>query len=103
MERTISDKVNGDIKSFNDNLTNVVLESALEVGEKATKENRGKLSTTTKDLIRKRCIIVIKTRRDKVEVAELSKTFNKRKTNDTRNYNMKKIEETLKKGNKYEA
>ena len=42
--------MNGTIE-LNDNLTNVVLESALEVGT---------LSTATKDLIRKRNRIVIK-------------------------------------------
>ena len=33
--------------------TNVVLESVLEVSEKTPKESSGKLSTVTKDLIRK--------------------------------------------------
>ena len=39
---------------------------------------------------------MIKTIRDKLEVVELSKTINKRKTNEIRSYNMKIIEKTLK-------
>ena len=35
------DKMNGNIKSLNDNQTNVVIVSALEVGGKAPKENSG--------------------------------------------------------------
>ena len=54
------DEMNGNIKSLNDNITNVTLESVLTVSGKAHKENRGKLSTATKDVIRKRSSMVIK-------------------------------------------
>ena len=91
------DEENGDIKSLNDNLTNIVFESALVVGGKAPKENNGKLSAATKEIIRKRCRMVIKTGRDKIELVEQSKTINKRKTDDIRKYNMKMNKDTLKK------
>ena len=42
--------------------------------------------------------MTIRTARDKIEAAEISKTINKRKTNDVRKYNMEKIEESLKQG-----
>ena len=45
---------------LNDNLTNVVVESTLEIGGRAPKENSEKLSTVTKDLIRKCCRMDIK-------------------------------------------
>ena len=79
-----------DIYNLNDNLTNVILESALEERGKALNENIGNLSTTTKGLKRKRNKI-----RNKIEVVELSNIINKRKTNDIQKYNMKIIEETL--------
>ena len=72
------DEMNGRIESLNDNLTNVVLESA---SGKASKENSSKRLTVTKDLIMKHNRMVLKTIQDKIEVVELSKTIYKRKTN----------------------
>ena len=68
--------MNGDVECLNDILTNVVLESALDVGGKVPKESKRKLTTTTKDLIRKCCRMVMKTRWDTIEVVELFKTIN---------------------------
>ena len=59
-----------------DSLTDVVLESTLEVGGKAPKENNRNLSTATKHLIRKRSRMVIKTIREKIGAVEMSKTTN---------------------------
>ena len=38
------DELNGDLENLNDNLTNVISESALEVGGKALKVSSGKNS-----------------------------------------------------------
>ena len=73
--------------SLNDTLTNVVLESTLEVCEKAPKGNSEKVPTATKHLVRKRNTMVIQ--RDKINVVESSKTI--QKNNDIPKYNMKRM------------
>ena len=53
--------MNGNIKTLNDNLMNEDFDSAPEVGGKTYKEISNKLSTPTRDLIRKRKRKALKT------------------------------------------
>ncbi len=57
-----------------------------------------KLSQKTKDLIKKRKNMRVKTRRDEKDLVELTKLINSKKVRHIRNFNMEQIEETLKKG-----
>ena len=86
------------IEEMNDNFTKIVIEESLRVAGKFGKNTRSKLSEETKDLLKKRRNMVVRTDRDKIEAAELSKTINKKKNQDIRNFNMSKIEETLRNG-----
>ena len=94
----LNDEAENDKDEMNNNLTKILIESALEVGGKVKSKVSGKLSQNTKDLIQQRKDMRIKTTRDKVELAELSKTINKRKIQDIRKFNVAKVEEALRKG-----
>ena len=94
----LSEEMEDDIDTFNENIIKVTKETASEVGGKIQREEQGKLSQRTKDLIKKRKELKVSTRRDEIELAELSKTINKQKTHDKRTYNLTKIEETLRTG-----
>ena len=94
----LSDEVGEDKEIMNENITTIIHESALEVGGRVPKRNQGKLSQNTKNLIKKRMELKMKSRRDEIELAELSKTINKEITQDIRKYNQSKIEDALKNG-----
>ena len=79
------------IDTFNENIIKITKETASEVGGKIQREEQGKLSQRTKDLIKRRKEMKVRTRRDEIELAELSKTINKQKTHDKRTYNLTKI------------
>ena len=88
---------NDDIDKANENLTTAIREAAEKIG--STKTNKeSKYSQTTVNLMKKRKTMIIKTRRDEIEKAELNKLINKRRREEERKRNMDLIEETIKKG-----
>uniref|UniRef100_A0A6G5AGV6 Putative endonuclease-reverse transcriptase n=1 Tax=Rhipicephalus microplus TaxID=6941 RepID=A0A6G5AGV6_RHIMP len=88
---------------MNDNLTSIITECAVEVGGKVVRQDTGKLSQETKNLINKRQSLKVSSKTDKIELAELSKLINRRKVCDVRKYNMKRIERALKNGGSIKA
>ncbi len=73
------------------------MEVAIEVEGKAPRNRGSKLSQETKDIIKKRKDMRVKTRRNE-ELVELAKLINSKKVRHIRFFNMEQIEETLKKG-----
>lgn len=69
------------------------MEVALEIGGKNDKQSSRKLSVETKQLVQKSR--VMKAKRDKIELAELTKTINKEKREDVRKSDTQIIDETL--------
>ena len=90
-------------QEVSDNLTRIVTECAVEVGGTLARQDTGKLSQKTKDLIRKRQSMKISTPADRIELAELSKLINRCKTADIRKYNMERIEHAVKNGGSLKA
>ena len=86
----LSEEMENNIDTFNENIIKITKETASEVGGKIQREEQGKLSQRTKDLIKKRKEMKVNTRRDEIELAELSKTINKQKTHDKRTYYLTK-------------
>ena len=62
-----------------------------------------KLSVETLDLLKKIENLLIKTNRDKIEVAEFNKTISKKQRDDIRKYNRKIIEETVEQGKRFKS
>ena len=91
------------VEDMNDNFTKILKEASLSIAGKAHRSTQSKLSEETKDLLKKRRNMKIRTDRDKIEAAELSKIINKKKTEDIRKFNMTKIEETLRNGRSMKA
>ena len=87
-----------DIETTNEELTEVVMKAALEVGGREPKVVNRKLSNKTKGLIQQRKELIIRTDRDRIAAAELGKAINKSKTQDVRDFNMKKVREALEAG-----
>uniref|UniRef100_A0A6G5AJ12 Endonuclease-reverse transcriptase n=1 Tax=Rhipicephalus microplus TaxID=6941 RepID=A0A6G5AJ12_RHIMP len=95
---TLSEETNLSIDTMNDNLTSTITECAVKVGGKVARQDTGKLSQETKNLIKKHQIMKVSSATDKTELAELSKLFNRRKVSDVRRYNIERIEHALKNG-----
>ena len=92
-----------DIEKINENLTKVIMEAAIEIGGKTKQKEIKKISTATKNLIQKRRKMIVRTDRDKIEAAELSKAINRMKTQDVRQYNMDMVERALEAGTSLKA
>ncbi|XP_049267523.1 probable RNA-directed DNA polymerase from transposon BS [Rhipicephalus sanguineus] len=91
------------VDAMNDNLTSIIKECAVEVGGTVVRQDTGKLSQETKNLIKKRQAMKASNATDKIELAELSKLINRRKVADIRKYNMERIEHALKNGRSLKA
>ena len=91
------------VEDMCDNFTRIITEASLSIAGKTHKNTQGKLSEETKDLLRKRRNMTIRTARDQIEAAELSKTISKKKNEDIRKFNMTNIEETLRSGGSMKA
>ena len=92
---SILDEENHDIDQINEQFTNIMKEAALEVGGRLEKQNSNKLSIETRQLMQKRRNMKVTTARDNIELAELTKTINKKKKEDVRKFNMQKVNEAL--------
>uniref|UniRef100_A0A6G5AHI8 Endonuclease-reverse transcriptase n=1 Tax=Rhipicephalus microplus TaxID=6941 RepID=A0A6G5AHI8_RHIMP len=69
----LSEETNLSVDTMNDNLTSIITECAVEVGGRVVRQDTGKLSQETKNLIKKRQIMKVSSTTDKIEMAELSK------------------------------
>ncbi|MCJ3464047.1 reverse transcriptase family protein, partial [Klebsiella pneumoniae] len=99
----LTDQADTCVQEVSDNLTRIVTECAIEVGGKIGREITSKLSQETKDLIRKRQGMKVSNAIGRIELAELSKLINKRKTADIWKYNMERIDIALKNGRSLKA
>ncbi|XP_070000715.1 uncharacterized protein [Penaeus vannamei] len=72
-----------------------IKEAALEVGGKNDKQSSSKLSVETKQLMQKRRVMKVSSNRDKIKIAERTKTINKKKRKDVRKRNTQIIKETV--------
>uniref|UniRef100_A0A6G5A9L5 Putative endonuclease-reverse transcriptase n=1 Tax=Rhipicephalus microplus TaxID=6941 RepID=A0A6G5A9L5_RHIMP len=99
----LSEETNLSVDTMNDNLTSIITECAVEVGGRVARQDTGKLSQETKNLIKKHQIMKVSSTTDKIELAELSKLINRRKVCDVRRYNMERIEHALKNGGSVKA
>uniref|UniRef100_A0A131YWK0 Exo endo phos n=1 Tax=Rhipicephalus appendiculatus TaxID=34631 RepID=A0A131YWK0_RHIAP len=66
------------VDAMNDNLTSIIKECAVEVGGTVVRQDTGKLSQETKNLIKKRQTMKASNATDKIELAELSKLIKRR-------------------------
>ena len=91
----LNSEENLDIDHINDQFTNIMKEAALEVGGKSERQKSDKLSVETRQLMKRRRNMRTTSIRDKIELAELTKTINKKKKEDVRKFNMQKINEAV--------
>lgn len=92
------EKTEKNIETTNEELTEIIMKAALEIGGREPRTENRKLSNKTRGLIQKRKELIIKTDRDRIEASELGKAINKAKTQDVRDFNMKKVKEALEAG-----
>ncbi|XP_072016969.1 uncharacterized protein [Amphiura filiformis] len=94
--QALQEKEDTDLDNWNDQLLDIIEESALQVAGKARKEKESKISDSTKQLLEKRRYM----KRDgigiqNIEYSETCKTIRKKMREDIRKFNTRKIKETI--------
>ncbi|XP_072033242.1 uncharacterized protein [Amphiura filiformis] len=94
--QTLQEQEDTDLDSWNDQLVDIIQESALKVAGRARKEKESKISDSTKQLLEKRRNM----KRDgigiqNIEYTETCKTIRKKMREDIRKFNTRKIKETI--------
>lgn len=89
----LSDEVEDNVEAANYKLDKIVMEVALYI--KGTAPEKGMASFQGKNTIKKHQDIIVRTKRDEIELAELIKVIQNRKVRNISKFNMGKIEVTL--------
>lgn len=86
----------GNLDAINSTIINKVMECVKETGSKKKKENTGRLSRVTKDLLEQRCRMKHSSSvRERINAAELNKLINRNLRDDVRNYNNRIVETAI--------
>ena len=85
-----------DIDTLNENITEMIQQTATSIAKQNTKWDKSRLSTQTKALMKKRREMVKNTARDCIEYTEICKTLKKKAKDDIRKHNLDTIRKTIK-------
>ena len=84
-----------DIDTLNENITEMIQQTAISIAKQNTKRDKSRLSTQTRALMKKRRKMVKNTARDCIEYTEICKTLKKKVKEDIRKHNLDTIRKTI--------
>ena len=84
-----------DIETLNENITEMIQQTATNIAKQNTKRDKSRLSTPTRALMKKRREMVKNTSRDCIEYTDICKTLKKKAKEDIRKCNLDTIRETI--------
>ena len=84
-----------DIDTLNENITEMIQQTATSIAKQNTKRDKSRLSTQTRALMKKRREMVKNTARNCIEYTEICKTLKKKVKEDIRKYNLYTMRKTI--------
>ena len=84
-----------DIDTLNENITEMIQQTATSIAKQNTKRDKSRLSAQTRALMKKRREMVKNTARDCIEYTEVCKTLIKKAKEDIRKHNLDTIRKTI--------